>query len=199
MASSLAQASVIQSMTIEEIGVASGGLGTSAASLGGGQFSFLGSVPFSFTSSGSADGAILMGASQGDGAFTPGFLFFPGIVISPNTQAGAPSGVVDAGGNLVLNLSGWGVNASSGLGYFPVPPDIGTLITSLKFRDAASYYYTADWSHQLTANDDPSGVFVGGTAIWHLEGVAVVPEPGTVWLVGAALVALLGARRRKPL
>jgi hypothetical protein len=105
--------------------------------------------------------------------------------------------MVDDGGNLVLDLSGWGVNVSSEFGYFPLPPDIGTLITSLSAKDATSYYYTADWSHQLTAQDDPSGAFVGATAFWHLEGIAAVPEPGTAWLVGATLFGLLGARRRK--
>lgn len=197
LASTPSQASIIKSLTIEEIGIAAGGLGTSLISTGGGQFSFLGSVPVSFGSEGSTDGAILTGMVQDDTAFTPGFNFFPGVFINPNTLAGAPSAMIDGSGNLVLDLSGWGVNVSSGLGYFPVPPDIGTLFTSLSAKDATSYYYTADWSHQITTTDDPTGVFVGVLATWHLEGIATVPEPGTAWLVGTALLGLLGARRRK--
>ena len=65
-------------------------------------------------------------------------------------------GVVD-GTNLILNLSGWGINVSSGLGYFPNPRDVGTLTTSLSAKDATRYFYTADWSRQITAADYPSG------------------------------------------
>jgi hypothetical protein len=201
LASTQSHASVIQSITIEEIGIVSGGLGASLISSGGGQFSFVGGIPKSFGSAGSADGAILMGLAQGDGAFTPGFDFAPGIFIKPNTVAGAASAMVDGDGDgdgkLVLDLSGWGANVSLGLGYFPLPPDNGTLITNLSAKDASSYYYTADWSHKITANDDPSGMFIGFHTLWHLEGVATVPEPGTAWLVGATLIGLLGGRRRK--
>lgn len=196
VASGMAQASVIKSMTIEEIGFASGGVGTSAAKLGGGQFSFIGSMPSSFTSFASSDGAMLMGKSQNDGEFTTGFLFFPGVFINPNTQAGAPSGLVNSDGALILNLTGWGVNVSSGFGYFPLPPDIGTLITSLAIKDTNSYYYTADWSHQLTTNDDPSGAFVGATAFWHLEGIATVPEPNTLWLLGVSALGFMITRKK---
>lgn len=139
-----------------------------------------------------------MGIAQGDAAFTPGFNFFPSVFINPNTLAAAPRAMVDDDGNLVLDLAGWGANVSE-FGYFPLPPDIGTLVTGLSAKDARSYYYTADWSHRLSANDDPSGLFIGATTRWHLEGIATVPEPGTAWLVGAALLGLLGARRRKPL
>lgn len=199
IASNVTHASIIQSMTIEEIGVASGGLGTSAAYSGGGRFTFnLSSTGFgNFTSADSQDGAILMGVVQNDTAFTQGFLF-AGVTINPNTLASAPNGGVD-GTNLILNLSGWGINVSSGLGYFPTPPDVGTLLTSLSVKDATSYFYTADWSRQITAADDPSGAFIGFTSFWHLEGIATaaVPEPGTAWLVGAALIGLVGTRRKK--
>lgn len=92
-----AHASIIQSMTIEEIGIASGGLGTSTASSGGGQFRFFGTPLVSFDSTGSTDGAILMGITQADAAFTPGFNFIPGIFMYPNTQIGAPSAMIDGG------------------------------------------------------------------------------------------------------
>lgn len=200
IASNATHASIIQGMTIEEIGIASSGLGTSAAFLGGGRFTFT-AAPTAFadfTSGGGTDGAILMGLVQNDSAFTPGFLFL-GLNVFPNTLAGAPSGEVGGGTNLILNLSGWGINVSSGLGYFPTPPEFGTLITSLLVKDATSYFYTADWSRQITASDDPSGAFIGFTSFWHLEGIATtaVPEPGTAWLVGAALIGLVGTRRKK--
>lgn len=41
LATASAQASIIQSMTIEEIGIVSGGFATSSLSPGGGRFSFL--------------------------------------------------------------------------------------------------------------------------------------------------------------
>ena len=77
MASNETQASIIQSMTIEEIGVASGGLGTSAASLRAGEFLAAGTPADSgFNSIGSRDGRIIMGQTQGMNAFTLGFTFF---------------------------------------------------------------------------------------------------------------------------
>lgn len=192
LASTPSHASVIKSLTIEEIGVASGGLGTSALSNAGGEFFAAGaSADSGFISAGSLDGAILMGQIQGLNAFTTGFTFF-GTPALPHTLGGAPSGSI-TGGNLVLDLSGWGTQWSDF--EFILFPDAGTLVTSLAQLDAKRYYYTADWSHVITSAE--SSVFAGIPVSWHLEGIATVPEPGTAWLVGTALLGLLGARRRK--
>lgn len=72
-----AQAASIQSLTIEEIGVASGGLGTSALAGGGGVGDWLASSatipsPAYFVSDGT-DGALIMGQTQANGAFSSGF------------------------------------------------------------------------------------------------------------------------------
>jgi len=192
MASSMAQASIIQSMTIEEIGIASGGQGTSAVSNVGGEF-FASGFPADsgFSSAGSLDGAIIMGQTQGMGAFTPGFTFFE-VPAFPHTLNGAPTGSI-TGGTMALDLSGWGT-LWHGVEYV-LPPDVGTLLTSVSQLDENHYYYTADWSHVMT-----SGPFPGISTSWHLEGIATtvtVPEPGTIWLVGASLLSLLGARHRK--
>jgi hypothetical protein len=200
-------ASIIQSMTIEEIGALSGELGSSALSAGGGRFAFSPSALHSFangfangtfTSAGSTDGSMLMGTTQSDLGFTPGFLF-AGLTITPNTLGGASSAVI-VNGHLMLDISGWGINVSDGLGYFPLSPDTGTLLTSVAVRDATSYFYTADWTHSVSDADDPSGSFVGLRTFWHLEGTATtaqVPEPGTFWLVGATLLGFIGSRRRR--
>lgn len=184
-------------MTIEEVGVASGGLGTSAAFSGGGNFAFspslLGST--SFTSAGSNDGAILMGTAQGDLAFTPGFVF-AGLQVSPNTLKATPSATIISG-QLLLDLSGWGASVTPQFGYFSLPPDVGTLLTSLAVKDATHYFYTADWRHQFTEVDDPTGTLVGLRTFWHLEGVATIPEPGTLWLTGVAVAGLIWARSAK--
>src|SRR3569832_2441786 len=65
---------VVQSLTIEEIGVASGGLGTSANFALGGEFNWVGTSisPYGFVSAGSTDGKILLGRRQGAGAGAPG-------------------------------------------------------------------------------------------------------------------------------
>ena len=193
MASNVTHASIIQSMTIEEIGVASGGLGTSAASLGGGEF-FAAGIPADsgFNNVGSLDGRIIMGQTQGINAFTLGFTF-GGIPAFPHTSNIAPTGSI-AGGNMTLDLSGW---ATLWTGVeFPLFPDAGTLLTSVLQLDANHYFYTADWSHLITVAEAPP--FAGSPTNWHLEGIATVPEPGTGWLIGATLIGLLAARRLKP-
>lgn len=192
-------ASIIQRMTIAEIGAASGGLGTSLIREGGGRFSFGGvqspqaAGSIAFDSAGSADGAIIMGTSQGDLAFTPGFLF-AGLQVSPNTLQGAPSGTISLG-HMSLDLSNWGANVTPGLGYFPMGPDLGTLVTAAAIIDPEHYFYTADWHHTITFAESPD--FAGFTANWHLEGIATVPEPGTLWLLGASALGLMISRRRK--
>src|SRR5512143_3610199 len=187
----MAHASIIRSMTIEEIGVVSGGLGTSAVSNVGGELSAAGAPADSgFVSAGSIDGAILMGQAQGMNAFTPGFTFF-GTPAFPHTLNGAPTGSI-SGGTMALDLSGWG-NGWSGL-EFLLFPDAGTLLTSVSQLDASHYYYTADWSHVITTAETPP--FAGVSTRWHLEGIAAVPEPGTLWLLGASALGLMVSRRR---
>ena len=192
MLSNMAHASIIKSMTIEEIGVASGGLGTSAVSNVGGEFFAAGSSA-AFGSAGSLDGAIIMGQAQGMNAFTPGFTFF-GAPALPHTSNGAPTGSI-TGSTLALDLSGWGarwVNLD-----FILFPDPGTLLTSVSQLDASHYYYTADWSHVITSAETPP--FAGISTSWHLEGIATVPEPSTLWLLGASVLGLMVSRRRKHL
>ncbi len=194
LAAASTHASIIQSMTIEEIGVVSGGLGSSMASGNGGEFALFGDPPsWRFASAGSRDGTIVMGRTQGTNAFSSGFILF-GVLALPHTLNGAPTGSI-TGATLALDLSGWGARWSNL--EFMLFPDPGTLRTSVLRLDADRYYYTADWSHVITAAETPP--FAGVPVSWHLEGVATVPEPGTAWLVGAAMLGLLGARRRKPL
>ena len=192
IASNVTHASIIRSMTIEEIGVASGGLGTSAASFKGGEFFAAGTPADSgFNSAGSHDGRIIMGQTQGLNAFTLGFTFF-GTPAFPHTNV-APTGSI-VGGSMTLDLSGW-ATLWSGV-EFPLFPDAGTLLTSVLQLDAKHYFYTADWSHLITAAE--ATPFTGFPTNWHLEGIATVPEPGTGWLVGATFIGLLAARRLKP-
>lgn len=192
LASAQSHASIILSMTIEEIGVASGGLGTSAASNAGGEFFAAGAPADSgFVSAGSGDGAIIMGQIQGVNIFTPGFSF-SGIPAFPHTLNNAPTGSI-LGGAMALDLSGWGT-LWSGI-EFILFPDAGTLLTSVSQLDANHYYYTADWSHVITSAETPA--FAGFPVSWHLEGIATVPEPSTLWLLGASALGLMASRCRK--
>jgi hypothetical protein len=191
LASAQAHASIIQSMTIEEIGIASNGLGTSGISNVGGQFTAAGLASDGFVSADSIDGAILMGHMQGVHAFTHGFAFFETPAL-PHTLNGAPTGYI-TGGSMVLDLSGWGT-LWSGI-EFALFPDAGTLLTSISQLDNDRFYYTADWSHVITSAEN--NVFAGIPVTWHLEGIATVPEPNTLWLAGIALSGLIWARRAK--
>lgn len=206
---SAAHAASIQSMTIEEIGLSSGGLGTSAIQSMGGEASMydalgalFGGGSYSFVSAGSADGAIVMGTVQGNNAFTLGFSAFGGEL---NTLRRAPSGSI-TGGVMTLDMSGFGAEdrgfSSS------VSPDPGTLITSVSMIDTSHYYYTADWSHRAltgevvhTATGTVVSDFDGWLFVAHLEGVATlapVPEADTyaMMLVGLGLVSI-ATRQRK--
>jgi hypothetical protein len=192
LASNVAHASIIQSMTIEEIGIVSGGLGTSAVSNLGGEFYGAGAPADSgFVSAGSLDGAIIMGQTQGMNAFTLGFAFVSNPAF-PHTLNGAPTGSI-TGGTMALDLSGWG---TQWIGLeFVFSPDAGTLLTSVSQLDASHYYYTADWSHVITSAETPP--FAGIPVSWHLEGIATVPEPSTLWLLGASTLGLIVSRRSK--
>lgn len=192
LANAQSYASIIRSMTIEEIGLASGGLGTSAVSNAGGEF-FAADTPADsgFVSVGSVDGAIIMGQTQGMNAFTPGFSFF-GTPAFPHTLYSAPTGSI-SGGAMALDLSGWGTLWSGT--EFILFPDAGTLLTSVSQLDANHYYYTADWSHVITSAE--ATPFTGISTRWHLEGIATVPEPSTFWLLGASALGLMVSRRRK--
>lgn len=219
MAVSVAQAASIQSMTIEEIGVASGNFDMSAMQSVGGEASaydpsgayFGGS---GFVSAGSADGAIIMGTVQGNNAFTLGFTAAgsPGEL---NTLRGAPSGSITDGimtldlSGLVAEYGGYSFSISP-LNFDPVTNTTATnLRTAVSMIDANHYYYTADWDHRVVngevfslATGAPTTAFTGWLLVAHLEGIATmapVPEADTyaMMLAGLGLVGLMAHRRRK--
>lgn len=202
-------AASIQSLTIEEIGLVSGGLGTSALQNLGGEAStydaygaLFGGGSYGFVSAGSTDGAVVMGTVQGNNAFTLGFSSFGGAL---NTLRGAPSGSI-SGGVMTLDMSGFGAE-DRGFGA-SVSPDAGTLITAVSMIDSTHYYYTADWSHRALSGEVfniATGAVVSDFDGWlfvaHLEGVATlapVPEPETyaMMLAGLGLVGVAVRRRR---
>lgn len=198
IASVPSHAYVVQSLTIEEIGVASGGFGTSANFALGGEFNVDGAShgPFGFVSAGSTDGKIVMGRRQGPGAFTPGIsvLGDPAHMEAfPNTLNYAPTGwVFESGGTLmVLQLQGFRVLLFSDANLVSADNVFAPLLQI----DETHYYYTADWAHTISPFEDT--FWAGHTFTWHLEGIATTPEPGTIWLVGGTLLGLLGTRYRK--
>jgi len=202
--SHMAHAANIESLLIGEIGLLSGGLGSSAEQSGGGylsaytDFGPLGSA--SFVSQGSTDGAILMGTAQGPGDFSAGFLW-QGSTAYATTLNGAPSGSI-AHGTMSLDLSGF-TGEWNGIS-FSASPDSGTLATAVSHIGNGVYFYTADWTHLVTASDDVPALYYGITFGLHLEGIAVtnlaapVPEAETyaMMLAGLGLVGLVAHRRR---
>ncbi|WP_296889479.1 PEP-CTERM sorting domain-containing protein [Thiobacillus sp.] len=212
MASSVAQAASIQSLTIEEISTASGGLGTSALAGGGGwgnwqdQFGNTTAAPAYFTSNG-IDSSIKMGSTQASGSISQ-TIVWSGKLGNINTLNGAPSGSI-SGGVMNLNFAGLVTEyfAPTNLA-FNISPDSGSLITHVAIIDASRYYYTADWTHvanndviNTSSNTIHSG-FNGSTSIIHFEGIATlapVPEAETyaMMLSGLGLVGLMAYRRRK--
>ena len=213
LVSTSSHASIIKSLTIEEIGVASGGLGTSGLANGGGWGNwFTGDgtymAPPAFFISDGSDGALVMGTTQANGAFSSGFNWGGSNHFEFNTLKSAPSGTITAG-SMTLDLSGLVAEFTLGNTAFPALPDPSTLVTSVSMIDATHYFYTADWTH-VFSNDvydlntlavqpgwNGSGVIMHFEGIVTLEGIAAVPEPGTAWLVGAALLGLLVTRHRK--
>lgn len=197
-------AAPVTSLSIGEIGLLSGGLGSSTDQLGGGIFSayynsgLIGSA--STVSQGSIDGAILMGTVQGPGDFSIGFLW-QGHTAYMTTLNGAPSGSIT---NNVMTLDMSGFTGEWNGVSFNAAPDSGTLATAVSLIGNGVYFYTADWTHLVTASDGVPAMYYGLTLGLHLEGIAVtnlspVPEADTyaMMLVGLGLVGLMAHRRRK--
>lgn len=204
MASPNIHAAPLTSLSIGEIGLLSGGLGSSAEQLGGGVFSayynlgFIGSA--STVSQGSTDGAILMGTVQGPGDFSTGFLW-QGQTAYLTTLNGAPSGSI-TNNTMTLDMSGF-TGEWNGVS-FNASPDSGTLTTAVSLIGNGVYFYTADWTHLVTASDGVPAMYYGTSFGLHLEGIAVtnlapVPEAQTyaMILAGLSLVGLMARRRRK--
>ncbi len=173
-----------------------------------------------FNSTGSgAVGIIANGVGQADNNISTGFLF-GGVPFDINTiPLSGPDGITGSivGGVLSMDLSAWGgVWQNTGAHRFILGPD-NNLLTSVEYIGTSagvdSWYYTADWSHTITAAEDFSGAFdefgdpiylgfTGNRADWHLEGiatsVAAVPEASTygMMLAGLGLVGF-AVRRRK--
>lgn len=204
-----AHAATVQSMTIEEIGVASGSLGTAANQSVGGEAALYDNngnlfANSGFFSAGSIDGRIIMGATQANDFFTPGVVLlniYPGEI---NSLRGAPSGSIING---VMNLDISGFSAEYGGHSYSMSPD-NNLVTSILMIDKDRYYYTADWSHIIRDGEvfrlstgDPVNMFSDWLIVGHLEGVATlapVPEPETyaMMLAGLGLIGLLTTGRR---
>lgn len=188
----------IVSMSIEEIGDRSVGFSNSAIHTGGGN-AHIGTqtgTPYGFVSAGSADGQILMGVTQDAGDFTLGGMVL-GSAALPNTRYDAPMGTVKDGTLLEIDLSGWGMDWKGA--QFVLPPDSGTLVSAVEEIDETHYFYTIDWSHLITSEENSQ--YANLNTFWHLEGILVtaVPEAETyaMMVAGLGLVGLMAFRRRK--
>jgi hypothetical protein len=228
IASSGAQATTvfqIERLTVQEIGTWSGGLGTSSTSntAGGATVYDSSGALFGTTgawySSAGTDGAIIMGALQGNDTFTSAHFRLNGFPFEINTLRGAPSGTIThnwgyPGTFMSLDLPG--LSAEFGGFSFSIAPDSNTLNLAMAFTtldmlgsSQQQFFYTADWTHvvkngeviDLATNTVVNG-FEGMSFVGHLEGVGVlspVPEAETyaMMLAGLGLIGLMAHRRRK--
>lgn len=117
------------------------------------------------------------------------------------TLNGAPSGNI-TNNQMTLDMSGF-TGEWNGVS-FNASPDSGTLTTAVSLIGNGVYFYTADWTHLVTARDGVPAFYYGTTFDLHLEGIAVtslapVPEAQTytMMLSGLCLVGLMAHRRRK--
>ena len=145
---------------------------------------------------------MLMGSAQGPGDFSTGFLW-QGLPAFLTTLNGAPSGDI-INNTMTLDVSGF-TGEWRGVS-FSAAPDSGTMATAVSLIGNGVYFFTADWSHLVTAGDAVPALYYGTTFDLHLEGIAVtnlaapVPETETyaMMLAGLGLVGFMAHRRRKP-
>jgi hypothetical protein len=135
----------------------------------------LGSVTFS-------TGALESGSLQMGGTFAPGGSF----TITGNGTNGVPNGVLFSG---TFSSATWTlVTLANGTHNYTLT---GALTGSL-----GSGYYTDGVTVQLTINTG-KGYFNGSTRISSGDTSVVVPEPGSLGLLGTGLLGLAGVIRRK--
>ena len=131
-----------------------------------------------------------------------------------NRNTGAASAI----GNPGINLDGLTYNSSTGdiVGTFAGPGSFWSVdrvtgaVTQLSggsgfvdnnglaYEAGGNAYYTLDWSGDLykyDANSYTRSLVAGGLGAH--DGLAIVPEPGTMIALGAGLAALAARRRRK--
>lgn len=150
------------------------------------------------------------GNTQGPGVFTTGFTF-AGQPFEPQTDMSATVGTNNGangtltGSTLAISSLDFGgrFGGTAGSPVFYLSPDAGTLQVLTANEGTGEVKF--NWSHTITASEDPSFQFVGFTASWQLEGIATlsggpapIPVPAAAWLFGSGLMGLVGvARRRK--
>lgn len=135
------------------------------------------------------------GTTQGPDIFTTGFPF-AGVAFRPQTDMSATLGTnngavgditVDANGSYTLNISSldFGGTFADVPGTQPVfylAPDSGSLTVHIvnnigpDSNGDGQFEVRFDWTHLITAAEDPSFQFVGFTAAWALEGIMVVSD-----------------------
>ena len=143
-----------------------------------------------------------MGVIQGYGEMSDGFRYGGAsstFSSTPNSLHGAITATwtgLDGADQLALNLSGFGWYWNATGFNYNLSPD-NDLVTNVQTIGGVTYY-TADWSHVISAAVDPD--VAGQRSDWHMEGILTpVPEASTygMLLVGLGLVGGMGALRRK--
>lgn len=208
MAATGAQAVAVTAMTLGDVMTATGVLGTDGKSGGFGFGGPLLDTPLSpgYQADGYRNGVAYFSAINGgvidvtqanaSNSFTTGFIF-AGAPFRPNTI-----GAIDAditGGVLTFNSLPWGGYYDGASWQFNMPADAYT-VHNLIDLGGGDYAYRITFNHVLTADDDPSYMYVGQNAQWVMEGTmtAAVPEASTygMMLAGLGLVGF-AVRRRK--
>lgn len=189
----LAQAAIIQSLTIEGIPEAlSGQPGRNGGRVQSFFLDGTGAYGGTISSIGSPDSAINMGTVQGDNSFSVFIADHDPTLTAISTSNGSPSGSID-GGMLTLNLAGFVAKVVDAP--YSITPTNNSLVTTATIIDSNHYYYTASWLTSISGDPFTWRVYLEGVATTTVP--VPIPASYIMMLTALGVIGLVAKRRSK--